>query len=323
MFGFINILLLLLALMLSVSILGAFLLLGFCNAAFGKAMWKRFISRCCATVLLSLLCVGSYTFHTVCTQAWRSAVTFDLLLVMVGWSFIKTAFENPGTADSNEWLTWSQQQACVDQPDPLAEKVCKGSKGSWAPRQSSYCEKCKQTRPERAHHCKACNTCVLRMDHHCPLVGTCIGWRNYKYYLVLQWWQFWASAAFLFLPDGPAMCIYSDTIPNDKTLLVYVVTCWAFVLLCTAGKMFVEATCRAMANETCIESFYRHSGKNPYRLPSRVGNLEQLLGKLDLLTLMLPIRRVSEEDDCGGTAFPVMDGEIMPSKKYGAAYGSA
>lgn len=48
------------------------------------------------------------------------------------------------------------------------------------------CGSCLRWKVERAHHCRQCGKCVLKMDHHCPWLGTCIGFRNYKYFLLLQ-----------------------------------------------------------------------------------------------------------------------------------------
>lgn len=48
------------------------------------------------------------------------------------------------------------------------------------------CGTCLRWKVERSHHCRQCGKCVLKMDHHCPWLGTCIGFRNYKYFLLLQ-----------------------------------------------------------------------------------------------------------------------------------------
>jgi palmitoyltransferase len=47
------------------------------------------------------------------------------------------------------------------------------------------CSHCNHFKPQRAHHCRQCNACTLKMDHHCPWVNNCVGYRNYKYFMIM------------------------------------------------------------------------------------------------------------------------------------------
>lgn len=55
--------------------------------------------------------------------------------------------------------------------------------------QYKFCEECQCHRPPRAHHCKKCERCILRRDHHCNWLGVCIGYYNYKYFILLLYYQ--------------------------------------------------------------------------------------------------------------------------------------
>lgn len=47
------------------------------------------------------------------------------------------------------------------------------------------CHGCMVYKPDRVHHCQVCGQCVLRMDHHCPWIANCVGFRNYKFFLLV------------------------------------------------------------------------------------------------------------------------------------------
>lgn len=51
-----------------------------------------------------------------------------------------------------------------------------------------YCEKCDIHIPPRAHHCKVCQKCVLKRDHHCFLVGNCVGFKNQRYFIMMNFY---------------------------------------------------------------------------------------------------------------------------------------
>jgi hypothetical protein len=48
------------------------------------------------------------------------------------------------------------------------------------------CSSCLRLKIERSHHCRLCGRCVLKMDHHCPWLANCIGFKNYKYFLLVH-----------------------------------------------------------------------------------------------------------------------------------------
>lgn len=53
---------------------------------------------------------------------------------------------------------------------------------------TNLCGTCLRLKVERSHHCRQCGRCILKMDHHCPWLGNCIGFRNYKMFVLLQFY---------------------------------------------------------------------------------------------------------------------------------------
>lgn len=308
----------------TVTLLTTFCLCGLCgSASFGATVKSRCLSRLSALVMLGLLATGQHIFSTLNRPIWYWDVAFDVLCLLVGWSFLRTTFSDPGTKDCPEWQAWRKESGCGDLLPPEKEEKdgIKCNKPG-PPGRPSFCDKCDHYRPERAHHCQVCGTCVLRMDHHCPLIGNCVGWRNHKYYLVLQWWQFWACVVFLFAPTGPGQsALYTDQRPLGvhAGLLISFSIIWCLALAVISGRTLVVATFMAARNETHIETHKFVDKKNPYMMPSALGNLELLLGKLDLW-LLLPVGRSG--NSCRGTSFPYMLNKRVDMPK-GSIYGSA
>ena len=48
-----------------------------------------------------------------------------------------------------------------------------------------YCPFCQHNSPPRSFHCHICDTCILKRDHHCIFGGKCIGYKNYRFYIMM------------------------------------------------------------------------------------------------------------------------------------------
>ena len=48
-----------------------------------------------------------------------------------------------------------------------------------------YCPFCQLNSPPRSFHCHICDTCILKRDHHCIFGGKCIGYKNYRFYIMM------------------------------------------------------------------------------------------------------------------------------------------
>eukprot|EP01017_Pseudomicrothorax_dubius_P049622 TRINITY_DN924_c0_g1_i1.p1 TRINITY_DN924_c0_g1~~TRINITY_DN924_c0_g1_i1.p1 ORF type:complete len:399 (-),score=48.06 TRINITY_DN924_c0_g1_i1:77-1273(-) len=84
-----------------------------------------------------------------------------------------------------------------------------------------FCSHCLKFKPERCHHCRQCNRCVLKMDHHCPWVINCIGFRNYKYFMMML---FYGSLSLLFVTLTYVECLYDVLFnPALSIFVVYLV----------------------------------------------------------------------------------------------------
>ena len=62
---------------------------------------------------------------------------------------------------------------------------------------TNFCSTCLRIKFERSHHCRQCGRCVLKMDHHCPWVANCIGFYNYKYFCLMNFYGFLTTFIFL------------------------------------------------------------------------------------------------------------------------------
>ncbi len=81
------------------------------------------------------------------------------------------------------------------------------------------CSTCLRFKVERSHHCRLCGRCVMKMDHHCPWLSNCIGLRNYKFFLLIHFYGFFAS---LIIVLTYWEVVINDHINNNTSLL----KCW-------------------------------------------------------------------------------------------------
>jgi len=177
----------------------------------------------------------------------------------------------------------------------------------WRPGEVTWCSDCAIERPERAHHCSVCGLCILRMDHHCPWMGNCIGWRNHKYFVLMNWWAFAACTTWVLTLRSPNAFQAMDIFSSVPGLGVHVSVVPAIaVLLTTAfllitGGMFVFSLMQVGRNITAVEELF--PGDNPYRLPEFLDNFRQVLGAFNA-RLLLPLE--PEDRPISGVDYPVV-----------------
>mmetsp|Transcript_35744 Transcript_35744/g.95797 ORF Transcript_35744/g.95797 Transcript_35744/m.95797 type:complete len:317 (+) Transcript_35744:49-999(+) len=271
---------------------------------FGRAPLTR-TGSCFAVALVSSIFVFewfAYNFYAEPLIEWR--IVFNVAIGLAGWSYLRTALSDPGTDECPEWVAWSKQR----QADPEAADGAGGSEGAartrrkgWAPGQVLWCDVCGADRPERAHHCSQCGRCILRMDHHCPWVGNCVGWRNHKYFLLLNFWSFWASLVLLLTIKGGDLAGALKVLGAlDTTAQVALIAgiLFALVFFMITGFMFLYSMAMAARNYTAVEELFPRA--NPYRYDSAWDNLSQLLGTLNL-GVLLPVAPAGRLD---GVSFP-------------------
>lgn len=265
--------------------------------------------------IYNILCTPSSTFH---------AFLFNIFLALALWSHASCTFTDPGTRSSPEWVAWVSADPARSLQDAMPEPEVPANRSyKWAPGVVGYCKVCKAYRPERAHHCSWCDMCVLRMDHHCGFVANCVGWRNYKQFLLMNWWASLASLSFLCTLSNPsileALFTLVDVDSEDGVRVAPLLgICVAASLLMVTTGMFCFTFYLACTNMTTIEDRFR--GTNPYCLPSYFDNLRQTLGPLNFWVL-LPVQ---PEGRSSGTAYPVNgetckgDVEVPGETTYGA-----
>jgi len=247
-----------------------------------------------------------WIYHVLCTPELSWAVVFNLMFILAIWSYLATVLTDPGSNACSQWKDWNMWRAAQNAPrlDPQTEQSSSAKTRGWKPGEVTWCVPCGRERPERAHHCKQCGHCILRMDHHCPWAGGCVGWRNHKYFMLMNWWSFWTCLLFLLTIRRPGLVQGMGAIQvvvegsEDSTLLLLSVMS-AGMFMCITGGMFTSTLWMASKNVTILEETFK--GDNPYRLPSSLDNLRQLLGPLNWQCFVpLPPKQ-----PLSGTSFPI------------------
>mmetsp|Transcript_66113 Transcript_66113/g.138096 ORF Transcript_66113/g.138096 Transcript_66113/m.138096 type:complete len:328 (+) Transcript_66113:238-1221(+) len=325
---------------------------------YAKHPGSRCVAQFSVGIVLGIFAFEWYVYHFVCKPTALGVTIFNVLFLLAVWSYLRTALTNPGTPECPEWEAWatsrandktaeedpppqepantsseeeraSDTQAAEDRAAPSnvaaarhRRNVARSRSIGWRPGESTYCPDCRNDRPERAHHCSACGRCVLRMDHHCPWVGTCIGWRNHRYFLIMNWWAFCACLFWLLTARGPTAWEALDVftmIPGatggvSVGLLPLVSVLMTCTLMLVTGGMFIHSFTMVARNVTAIEEFF--PGENPYAFPGSLDNVRQMMGDLTSPRFWLPIdtRRGSD-----GTSYPI---GLRKVKGSGGAYGS-
>lgn len=273
---------------------------------FSQHLASRQVGRLTVICLVGLFAWEWYVYHIFCQPLWWWSLLFNPIFVLALISYVRAACTDPGTPNSPEWQQWLQTAGSSDQSDDtrqsqvreLAAVHLSSRRRGWAPGETSICEVRCGKRPERAHHCSLCGVCVLRMDHHCPWVGNCIGWRNHKFFLLLNWWSALACSVWLVTLRGPNVFEAINLDPQASVVPMVSVMTTVVLFFITAG-MGAYSFVMAARNITAVEENFQ--GDNPYSLSSSFENIQQLLGPLDY-NILLPLMPSVRQDGCN---FPV------------------
>lgn len=283
----------------------------------------RCVAGCSVLIVGSIFFAEWLAFHKFSKPPPVWVLVFNATWLLAIWSYLQTALTNPGTPTSPEWVDWARARKgsrTVQQWQKDAEEEASGDpKKSWSPGKPTWCRTCRMERPERAHHCSSCGTCVLRMDHHCPWVGSCIGWRNHKYFLLLNWWCFWACLCFMLTICRPSMMDALSIAPGNldlNSVLAFFSMLGILIFLLLTGILFMVSLWSAMRNCTTVEDYF--VGDNPYTLPSCIDNLTQLLGKPGIRWLV-PVPCDCRPSD--GTSFE-LNCSLSFEAVHGGGYGA-
>lgn len=92
---------------------------------------------------------------------------------------------------------------------------------------SIFCGNCLRYKVERSHHCRQCGRCILKMDHHCPWLANCIGFKNYKYFLLIE--------IYGLLTIIPIICTYWEAVisynaSRDSSFFICYFTTFSFFI---------------------------------------------------------------------------------------------
>lgn len=154
-------------------------------------------------------------------RAVAEAVISQTLAALLFISFVRAVLTDPGSVpDTPEWRPEIRNCHAGSSMVPTAIREVKSRNG--APR---WCKHCLHWKPDRAHHCRVCKSCVLRMDHHCPWIANCVGFRNYKFFLLLA---FYGELNCLFVAvtmlESVTESLVMEASPARRFMLVLTVT---------------------------------------------------------------------------------------------------
>lgn len=242
------------------------------------------------------------------------AILFNSVWILALASYLRAYLADPGVVPK-EWHDF------VHEVGPALPVV--PSSARYSPGKATYCRKCSIPRPERAHHCNVTGVCVLRMDHYCPWINNCVGFKNYKFFILLVIYGSLASlvgiattipelilciGVLLGADEGNVWKVY---ILQTSDILAFLMfgSLAVFLAVLLAPMLFTHLPLAA-GNATAIEANYENID-NPYHLSSRLANLEQIFGRLgpDWFIPVKPFR-----PKCDGVSFPRIDEPLGKDK---------
>lgn len=243
----------------------------------GKYTGARTCSKLSVACVFLFCFVGEwFVYHVSCHPRPVAAIFFNTFLVLAAWSYLATAFTNPGTAEASEWEVCMASKPAAPQDDTPSSVRRRG----WQPGVLTWCKTCGRNRPERAHHCVICGICVMRMDHHCPWIGNCVGWGNHKYFVLMNFYSFIACVTLLGTMQNPSAgeALVAILDPESPTV--------------GNASLIPWMGCR---NVTAVEEMFL--GENPYMAPSSWVNLKQIMGELEwkILVPLPPVRKPNSQ----------------------------
>lgn len=281
---------------------------------FGRHVHSRKWALAGIVPVLAIYCWEWYSYTILAKSATTWSSVFYIVLGLSAWSYLQTVWTDPGTPRCSEWRDWSDARKAAGESAPRTEKD-DPDRRTWKAGQATWCAECCAERPERAHHCNELGLCVLRMDHYCPWIGNCVGWRNHKFFILMNWWSFWACSVLLATIDEPGALQALDSFMNGKGHAgVAIGAVLAMIIWTVTGGMFWYAMSQAWKNLSTVEELL--PGRNPYDLGSAAENLKQLMGPLDW-RLLLPIAPV-DPDRPRGCHFPLNRDHTAVHDKYGS-----
>jgi len=234
-----------------------------------------------------------YNFVTEPLLAFRCL--FNLAFFLLCWSYLATAFLDPGTPESAEWKAWLQVHQSTPEVDEEGQAFGSGGRRQWKPGQAGFCTKCDAPRPERAHHCSWTGTCILRMDHYCPWVANTVGWRNTKHFILTCFYgavccltilctmrkpTLYEAMGFIVMDPGEVGKPGNDYAVFIAPGLCAVMGMMSCVMLIVTFGFSLHNLHLAACNTTSIEC--NQSGKNPYELLTSMENICQVMGEFGI-----------------------------------------
>ena len=115
--------------------------------------------------------------HDTSSSFYIAQVVLGIFLVL-NISLNMLAIMMYDTSTSNEMIVAPKNLRLTDEPSD-----------SWR-----ICTTCEAVAPPRSWHCSVCNVCILKRDHHCMFTGCCIGHKNHRFFMIMIFYLFIATA---------------------------------------------------------------------------------------------------------------------------------
>ena len=224
------------------------------------------------------------------------APIFSILFFLFIYSYFRVIIDGPGYFPfywpmnhfkKNSTPTYENDESTLLHSDDLSPAGIISSQ-----RQHSWAKS--RPRPPRCTLSKEARRYVLRPDHVCGWTASWIGKRNYKFFLLFNFWGvIYISVFLIFITIEIIKQMISD-IPSPVVVIFYIYDCIAIMFLFLTGSFCIQHSIQMFQNQTSWENWKSIDKK--YFDEGFVKNVEDVCGPISKwYTYLLPISPWTEK----------------------------